>query len=91
MLPLDQNDSMSRPSGVQRACTKRESPSKTAPIRFLTKDVAIIDVDTELPGMRGSDGKALPIMKFQAAFIAKRVNSEWLFTALRIRTLTTSP
>ncbi len=68
-----------------------ESPSKTSPLRFLTKDVAIIDMDTELPGMRGTDGKPLPTMKFQAAFVAKKVNGKWLFAALRIRTLTTSP
>jgi uncharacterized protein (TIGR02246 family) len=67
-----------------------ESPSKTSPIRFLTKEVAIIDVDMELPGMHGSDGQALPTMKFQASFIAKKVDDNWLFTALRIRTLTTS-
>jgi len=68
-----------------------ESPSETVPLRFLTKDVAIIDMDMELPGMRGSDGKPLPTMKFQAAFVAKKVDDEWLFAALRIRTLTTSP
>lgn len=66
------------------------SPSKTAPLRFLTEDVAIIDMDMELPGMRGSDGKPLPTMKFQATFVAKKVNDQWLFAALRIRTLTTS-
>ena len=68
-----------------------ESPSKTVPLRFLTKDIAIIDMDLELLGMRGSDGKPLPTMKFHAAFIAKKIKDKWLFTALRIRTLTTSP
>jgi uncharacterized protein (TIGR02246 family) len=83
------------PAGIERFFSGMngdpiESPSKTAPIRFLTHDVAIIDMDTELPGMRGSDGQPLPVMKFQASFIAKKVDDKWVFTALRIRSLTTS-
>ena len=84
------------PTGIERFFSGMngdpiESPAKTTPIRFLTEDVAIIDMDTELPGMKCSDVKPLPTMKFQAAFIAKRINGKWLFTALRIRTRTTSP
>lgn len=68
-----------------------DSPSNTASIRFLTDDVAIMDVDTFLPGLRGAEGKPLPNMLLQAFFVVQRKSERWRFSALRIRSFTSNP
>jgi uncharacterized protein (TIGR02246 family) len=67
------------------------SLNPTAAIRFLRPDVAVIDIDTELSGVRGANGNVLPKMMAKAFFVASKHGDRWMFDALRVRTLTTSP
>lgn len=67
-----------------------ESPSKTSSIRFLTPDVALMDVETTLTGLRGANGGELPPLMIKACFIATKKDDRWLYGALRIQTFSTS-
>ena len=49
-----------------------ESPSKEAFIRFLTPDVALMDVETKLTGLRGVDGGVLPALLIKPVKLLKR-------------------
>ena len=67
-----------------------ESPSKTAAIRFLTPDVALMDVETTLTGLQGANGGELPPLLIKACFIATKKDDRWIYGALRIQTFSTS-
>jgi len=67
-----------------------ESPSKTAPIRFLTPNVALMDVETTLTGLRGVNGGELPPLLIKACFIATKKDDRWVYGALRIQTFSSS-
>jgi uncharacterized protein (TIGR02246 family) len=67
-----------------------ESPSKTASIRFLTPDVALMDVETTLTGLRGANDGELPPLLIKACFIATKKDGRWLYGALRIQTFSTA-
>lgn len=66
-----------------------ESPSRDASIRFLTPDVALMDVETKLTGLRGVNGAELPPLLIKACFIATKKDDRWIFGALRIQTFST--
>jgi uncharacterized protein (TIGR02246 family) len=67
-----------------------ESPAKTASIRFVTPDVALMDVETTLTGLRGVDGGELPPLLIKACFIATKKDNRWVYVALRIQTFSSS-
>jgi uncharacterized protein (TIGR02246 family) len=67
-----------------------ESPSKTAPLRLLTPNVALMDVETTLTGLRGANGGELPPLLIKACFIATKKDDRWVYGALRIQTFSSS-
>jgi uncharacterized protein (TIGR02246 family) len=67
-----------------------ESPAKTGSIRFLTPNVALMDVETTLTGLRGANGAELPPLMIKACFIATKKDDRWAYGALRIQTFSTS-
>jgi uncharacterized protein (TIGR02246 family) len=67
-----------------------ESLSKEASIRFLTPNVALMDVETKLTGLRGVNGAELPALLIKACFIVTKNNDRWIYGALRIQTFSSS-
>jgi len=54
-----------------------------ASIRYISKNVAIVDVDGEVDGMKGPDGAAMPPFKHHVTWVAEKKDGKWMAQAAR--------
>ena len=52
-------------------------------IRYIGKNVAIVDVAGEITGMKGSDGAATPPFKHNVTWIAQKKGGKWMAEGAR--------
>jgi uncharacterized protein (TIGR02246 family) len=52
-------------------------------IRYIGKNVAIVDVTAEVSGMKGPDGAAMPPFKHHVTWVAEKKNGKWMAFAAR--------
>ncbi|MGH9366480.1 MAG: SgcJ/EcaC family oxidoreductase [Thermoanaerobaculia bacterium] len=52
-------------------------------VRFLKPDVAVVDGDFHITGMKGPDGKTLPVRDGMYASVAMKKKDRWYIAALR--------
>ena len=46
-------------------------------------DVAIVDVEGEITGMKGPDGAAVPVFKHHVTWIARKIDGKWVAEGAR--------
>ncbi len=63
----------------------------TTSIRFVKAGVAVVDGTFELTGMKGSDGKALPVRSGLSTTVAVKKGDLWYIAALRGMVPSTPP
>ena len=49
-------------------------------IRFLTPEIASVDIDWQMTGAKGPDGSEIPLRKGLLTWIVTKHNGEWLIT-----------
>jgi uncharacterized protein (TIGR02246 family) len=52
-------------------------------IRYIGRNIAIVDVDAEVSGMKGSDGAAMPPFKHHVTWVAEKKDGKWMAVAAR--------
>jgi uncharacterized protein (TIGR02246 family) len=52
-------------------------------IRYIGKNVAIVDVACEITGMKGPDGAAVPPLKHHVTWIAEKKGGKWMADGAR--------
>ena len=52
-------------------------------IRYLAKNIAIVDVAGEITGMKGADGSAAPPFKHHVTWITEKKDGKWLAVGAR--------
>jgi uncharacterized protein (TIGR02246 family) len=52
-------------------------------IRLIDKDAAVVDVEAEVRGMLGPDGKPAPPFKHHVTWVAKKKDGRWMAFAAR--------
>ena len=52
-------------------------------IRYLGKNIAIVDVAGEITGMKGADGSAAPPFKHHVTWIAEKKDGKWMAIGAR--------
>src|SRR4051794_15177962 len=60
-------------------------------IRYIGKNVAIVDVAGEISGMKGPDGTAAPPFKHHATWIAEKKAGKWMADGARAFVLVPAP
>jgi len=60
-------------------------------IRYIGKNVAIIDVAAEITGMKGPDGAAMPPFKHHVTWIAQKKDGKWMALGARAFALIPPP
>ena len=63
----------------------------TTSIRFVKADVAVVDGTFEITGMKGQDGKALPVRSGLTTIVAVKKGDLWYIAALRGMVPSTPP
>lgn len=52
-------------------------------IRYMGKNIAIVDVAGEITGMKGTDGNVIPPFKHHVTWIAEKKDGKWLAAGAR--------
>ena len=52
-------------------------------IRYIGKNIAVVDVAGEVTGMKGPDGAAAPVFKHHVTWIAEKKDGKWMAVSAR--------
>jgi uncharacterized protein (TIGR02246 family) len=52
-------------------------------IRYIGRNVAIVDVAAEVSGLKGADGAAMPLLKHHVTWVAEKKGGKWMAVAAR--------
>ena len=52
-------------------------------IKFVRPDVAVVDAEFEIEGVRGQDGKTIPLVTGLNNFLVVKENGRWLISSIR--------
>lgn len=75
-------------AGPMKTCANQMSINA---MRLASDDVAIVDADCTLTGMRGADGKELPTFKPHVLLVLTRREGDWRVLSARAYAMTPAP